>query len=291
MIFSEQDVFGAGETVISSWSAGAGSAGILILNDFGAPAVCWQDFAKNLAPEFRIVGFHYRGTYGSSRPLNESQTGVDDHVADAMAVLDHHRMSSPIIVGWSTGAPIAFRLAASYPDRIRALLAVAGVPRASDSAGRLVELLSGTLISGAAKVARLLPNPLLSLINKAPVDSATANFLQRSGLLSADIETELLTEVIAGYLAQDPNWYLRLVAGEARSKSSDSGPLSCPVRMLAGRSDILIPAPLALQAAQRIPGATLDMLPGSHFLPLEQPVVVADALREMVGRTGTSPAH
>ena len=281
MIFSEQDVFGAGETVISSWSAGTGPTGILVLSDFGAPAVCWRDFSESLAADFRIVGFHYRGTYGSSRPLNESQTSVDDHVADAMAVLDHHRMSAPIVVGWSTGAPVAFRLAATYPDRVRALLAVAGVPRASDSAGRLVELLSGTLISGAAKVARLMPNPLRSLINKAPVDSATANFLQRSGLLSAEVDKELLTQVIAGYLELDPNWYLRLVAGEARSKSSDSGPLSCPVRILAGRSDILIPAPLALQAAQRIPDATLEMVPGSHFLPLERPTVVADTLREI----------
>ena len=280
MSFREEDVFGSGETVIRAWSVGTGPLTVFICNDIGAPAECWAGLIDVLGDDYTLVGFHYRGTSGSSRPLNESETGIDHHVADAEAVLAHYEKRTSLTIGWSTGVPIAYQLAATRPELVSSLLAIAGLPRGGT--GRLVEMLSGTFISGVVQASRLIPNPVVTLINKAPVDSATTQFLQRSRLASADVPPELLEKVVAGYLDQDPRWYLKLISGAANIDIEDGDAVQCPTQFLMGRSDILVPAPLALDAVRRLPQASLDIVPGTHFLPLEQPGVVADAVRSLI---------
>lgn len=277
--FREQDVFGSGETVIRAWSVGDGPHQIFICNDIGAPADCWAGLMTALGDDYTLVGFHYRGTSGSSRPLHESETGIDHHVADAAAVMSHYELAAPLTIGWSTGVPIAYQLAATRPSLVSSLLAIAGLPRGG--AGRLVEMLSGTFISGVAQASRLVPSSVMSVINKAPVDSATAQFMRRSGLASADVPPELLTRIVASYLEQDHRWYLKLISGAANSDLDDADPVRCPTQFLMGRSDILVPAPLALDTVRQLPQAELEIVPGTHFLPLEQPAVVAAAVRSL----------
>ncbi len=279
MTFREQDVFGAGETVIRAWSVGDGPRHVFVFNDIGAPADCWAGLIGALGDEYSLFGFHYRGTSGSSKPLHESDTGIDHHVADAEAVMKHYELQVPLTLGWSTGVPIAYQLAATRPAAVSALLAIAGLPRGG--AGRLVEMLSGTFISGVAQMSRLVPNSVMALINKAPVDSATAQFLRRSGLAAADVPPELLSRIVAGYLEQDHRWYLKLISSAARSDLQDAEPVTVPTQFLMGRSDILVPAPLALDIVRQLPQASLEVVPGTHFLPLEQPGVVAAAVRSL----------
>jgi len=49
---------------------------------------------------------------------------VDRHVADAIAVLDHHRVGSAVVLGHSWGGYLAMHLAAAAPDRVSGLVLV-----------------------------------------------------------------------------------------------------------------------------------------------------------------------
>jgi pimeloyl-ACP methyl ester carboxylesterase len=61
--------------------------------------------------------------------------------------------------------------------------------------------------------------------------------------------------------------------------------LTCPVTLVAGRSDVLTSMHDVVDAAAQIPHAHVTVLPGSHFLPMEQPELVAVALDELARRT------
>jgi pimeloyl-ACP methyl ester carboxylesterase len=55
--------------------------------------------------------------------------------------------------------------------------------------------------------------------------------------------------------------------------------------VLWGAQDPFLPVALGRRLAHSIPGASLDIVPGSrHFLPEEAPRPVADALAVLLGR-------
>jgi pimeloyl-ACP methyl ester carboxylesterase len=63
-----------------------------------------------------------------------------------------------------------------------------------------------------------------------------------------------------------------------------------PVTLVAGRYDVLTSMHDIVDAASRIPHAEICLLPGSHFLPLEFPDELADAVRTLAERTDLAPA-
>lgn len=62
-----------------------------------------------------------------------------------------------------------------------------------------------------------------------------------------------------------------------------------PGAFVAGRSDVLTSVRDVRQAAARLPHAEVVVLPGSHFLTLEHPGGVQDALHALVLRTDLAP--
>ena len=69
----------------------------------------------------------------------------------------------------------------------------------------------------------------------------------------------------------------------------DTAFVQCPVTFVAGRRDVLTSVGDVEQAAARIPHAEVVVLPGSHFLTLEHPGRVQDALDALVRRTDLAP--
>src|SRR4051794_16092978 len=68
------------------------------------------------------------GLGGSARPADPARVRVEDHADDARAVLDAYAVPAATLIGWSLGVNVAFELALEDPARVRAVLAVAGVP-------------------------------------------------------------------------------------------------------------------------------------------------------------------
>jgi pimeloyl-ACP methyl ester carboxylesterase len=65
----------------------------------------------------------------------------------------------------------------------------------------------------------------------------------------------------------------------------DVSSVRCPVTFVAGRYDTLVDVADLRAAARRLPGSRLRELPGTHFLPLQYPDVMADELRRLAPPT------
>ncbi len=84
----------------------------------------WQTYVDRLASFSRLVRFDLRGI-GLSDPLGSSDPPtVEQWTGDALAVLDAEAMQHPAVLGVSFGGLAGIMLAATHPERVRALVLV-----------------------------------------------------------------------------------------------------------------------------------------------------------------------
>jgi pimeloyl-ACP methyl ester carboxylesterase len=271
-------------TGIRAWCNDAAGEPVLLCNGLGAPPEAWPGVA---APDsgYRVVTWYQRGLGGSERPADRARIRVEDHADDARAVLDAYEMRSPTVVGWSLGVNVAFELALEEPSRVRAVLAVAGVPGGSYSAlfatyrvPRPLRAPLGRLSSWwLPVVGPLLPlvvaslPPLHDLLSPAAV-RGPAREATHPGALRA---------VLHEFSRHDWPWYRRLAVAVAEHSPLDVSTVRCPVTFLAGRYDSLVDIADVRAAARAVPGAWLRELEGTHFLPLQYPGVMLEELRRL----------
>lgn len=82
---------------------------------------------------------------------------------------------------------------------------------------------------------------------------------------------------------------LRLMTDEPRIDPADLGRLCMPVLVVAGTDDMIAEEHTRL-IAQSIPGAQLRILPGSHFLPYEDPDAFNDVVARFLSQVGGAAA-
>jgi pimeloyl-ACP methyl ester carboxylesterase/predicted glycosyltransferase len=85
----------------------------------------WKFQVPVLARRHRVITMDGRGNGRSGRPADPAAYAVEEYVADAVAVLDATGTDRAVIAGMSLGGPRAVSLAASHPDRVLGAVLVA----------------------------------------------------------------------------------------------------------------------------------------------------------------------
>lgn len=212
----------------------------------------------------RIVGIDRPG-YGLSTP--KPGRTIADWVPDALAVADALGIDDFIMVGVSTGGAYAFACAAIAPSRVRAVVACCALTdmrwpegKASMTDGGTQEIWAdGTTRDRAIEIAREL---------FGDDGSKLANLAQSSdgpGLPPKDIEMFLDPAWGPSFLAGAAAMFAQGVVGYADDRLAD-GPgwgtfevsaVGCPVRVIHGELDTLVPVMQAHYTASIVPGAQL----------------------------------
>jgi non-heme chloroperoxidase len=100
---------------------GAGPPVVLIAG-FGLHHAVWDRQVRLLADEHRVVCIDQRGHGRSDKPLDGY--AVEQLAEDLDAAFDVLDISDCVLVGWSFGGQVAFRLAAIAPERVSRLVLV-----------------------------------------------------------------------------------------------------------------------------------------------------------------------
>ena len=295
------DVRSADGTVLRGWrNDEPDGLPLLISNGLGTIPQAWPGLTAP-GSGYRTCTWYHRGTFGSARPSDPSRVRVEDHVEDAVALLDHLGVERALVACWSIGVNVAFELAERHPDRVAGLLAVAGVPGGTFATMgdplRVPRRLRHPVATRVARAARTAGPALTWLAEHVPVDRRLAWLVTHSGFMLPAARTEVVEPMLREFLKQDWRWYFHLAVAAADHEPMDLSFVQCPVTLVAGRHDVLTSMEDVVEAAERIPHAEVTVLPGSHFLPLEHPELVSAALDELArrtdlapGTTGTAPA-
>lgn len=271
-------------TRVRAWCNDGSGKSVLLCNGLGTPPAAWPRIVAQDSG-YRVVSWSQRGLGGSERPQDRARVRVEDHADDARAVLDAFGLDAAAVVGWSLGVNVAFELALAEPARVTGILAVAGVPGGSYSSLFAPYRVPRRLRPPIGRLSsRLLPvvGPLLPVILASV--RPWHNVLSPAAARGAGKEMghpAALGAVLREFSRHDWSWYRHLAVTVAEHAPLDVSQVRCPVTFVAGRFDSLVDIADVRSAARTVPGARFRELLGTHFLPLQYPVVMLEELRRL----------
>ncbi|MCY7365479.1 MAG: alpha/beta hydrolase [Frankiaceae bacterium] len=282
------DFRGSDATRLRGWSNDRDGLPLLLCNGLGAIPEAWPALVA-ADSGYAVTSWYHRGTFGSDRPADAARVRIEDHVEDAIALLDERGIERALVACWSIGVNVGFELAERHPDRVAGLLAVAGVPGGTFSTMggplHIPRPLRRRVATSAARSARLVGPALTWLAPRVPIDERSAWLVSHSGFMLPGARPEVLVPMLREFVQQDWKWYFTLAMAASDHSPMDLGFVLCPTTLLAGRHDVLTSMHDVVDAASRIRDAQITVLPGSHFLPMEHPELVHAALDQLARRS------
>ncbi len=278
------DVDSADGTRIRAWTNDGRGPTVFLSNGLGTNPHAWPSL---LRPDcgLRVVGWNHRGVSGSERPQSR-RVDLDAYIEDALAVMDDAGIDSAVIPAWSAGVTVAFELANRHPERVKGILAVAGVP--GNTFGTMLAPLhvpgpvAKRIMTGLALTGLVAGRGIGVFSRNIPWTAAVANMLRRTRLINPRADTEELRALMQEFTTTDPRWYAHLAMDVSKHSRVSLSKVDVPVTFIAGRWDVLTGARHMKTAHERIPGSRYRELEGTHFLPLEFPDVVLLELKRLV---------
>jgi pimeloyl-ACP methyl ester carboxylesterase len=281
------DVVSGDGTRLRAWTNDVEGPTVLLCNGLGTNPYAWPAL---LDPEcgVRIISWDHRGVGGSARPGDVEQVGIDAFCEDAIAVMDDAGIDACVLMGWSMGVNTMFEVAVNHPERVTGLFAVGGVPGdtfASMGAPMMIPRPFRKPIS--VNVARLLKRagtPLTEVARRLPVGPLTYEVLTHTGFMLSMPDPELARRAIKEFLTTPIDWYMHLALHSSLHLRVSLRTISVPTSFVAGTFDILASSYDMKTAAERIPGATYQELRATHFIAMEKPDEVHEALLDLIDR-------
>lgn len=182
-----------------------------------------------------------------------------------------------LLIGWSLGALRALARAAG-PDKPRALVLIGGTARFCATDGY-----DAGLPETALRV-------MMRTLKRSP-DATLADFHRRCAHPFALTDEQVRARTAASLSLGTETLAAGLDDLRALDLRDAIAAVSCPVLLLHGEADAVIPPSASRWLADRLPDAELALVPGcGHDLPLRDPVGVAGRILAFVRkRAGVSP--
>lgn len=239
---------------------------LLLINGFASPMDTWSPLVlETLARNFQVIIFDNRGCGYSS--VSEEPFSIPLFAKDTVALMDNLRISRAHILGLSMGASIAQELVLAHPDRVERLVLVAGTCGGPEMI-RMQEETWDRLADKSGSPAEL-ANRMFSVL-------FPARWLASHDPWKYCPEVhETTTEEIAARQAE---------AFFGWAGSCDRLPeIRCPVVVVTGTEDVVIPPENSRILASRVPGTRLAEIPGAgHGMQYQCPQEFAGTVLEFL---------
>lgn len=237
-----------------------------------------------LAKDHRVVALDRPGS-GYSSPAATADLEAQADIVSGL--IDTLGLGKPVIVGHSLGGGLALALALRHPQQVSGLALIAPLTHLPGAPSKAFSALTIRQDWLRHLVAWTLAVPLMIIGRKLTVDivfgpeAFPRNFPFKGGGMLGLRPSHFVAA------SRDLNAIpLSLPAQQLRYAS-----LQLPVSILYGRGDrILDPEFHGTALANVVPGAELQWVEGGHMLPVTQPEVTAQFIRQAVLRSAEVPA-
>jgi pimeloyl-ACP methyl ester carboxylesterase len=244
---------------------------VIFLHGFASSLHTWEDWARSLEGEFRVIRFDLPG-FGLTGPDPSGDYTDARSLAVILSLMDRLELPRASLVGSSMGGRIAWTFAATHPARVDRLVLMAPDGFASPGRGY------GTTPS-VPLLARVLPYTL-------------PDSLLRSSLAPAYANPAVLTEAtLARYrdMLLVPGNRQAILDRMAQGALVDPVPLlrriEAPTLLLWGQADAMVPVANAADYTAALRDSRVVTLPGIGHVPMEEaPAETVIPLRDFLRR-------
>jgi len=243
---------------INFYEDGSGADLVLLHGMFG-DYLDWEPVLELLARRFHVVASDLPGFGESGKPdvayTSEFFVGSLDGFFSALG------LKEIILAGNSFGGQIAMLYALRYPEKVSQLVLVdsggfRGVPEAERAMAR-------TILSRENLLA--MPAPMIPLIFSKVFVKESAEKERYLAKQTAKLKTADYPEYVRAVVQS-------IELSMATNLLEDLPKIKCPVLLLSGKEDSVVPPEQAEEAARRLPHATLEMMEGCGHMPqMEEP--------------------
>ncbi|MCH8814798.1 MAG: alpha/beta fold hydrolase [Chloroflexi bacterium] len=246
---------------------------LLMLRGLGGQASTWgEPLLSGLRDNFTVIRMNHRGV-GLSELPNEPFT-MQTMAADAATLLEALDIDRAHVLSVSMGGMVAQELVLNHPESVNGLIlgcTLPGGPNAVIASPEITVLLLPDQSLSRADQAR---RSWGAITTQAMIDDGV--FLEE--MLRIGLEVPTPPEVIGQQVAavQGFDAYDRLPS------------IKHPTLIIHGDADILVPAENGRILHERIPGSTLEIIPGgAHMFFWEQPVLTARIVVDFLTSVGS----
>lgn len=260
--------FASDRRELAYYAIGSGPA-LLFANGLGAS---WRGFHNqllHLASRYRCLVWDYRGLFGE-RGHADGACAVEEHAADALAILDSEGAERAAIVGWSLGVQVALQLFAFAPDRIAALALVSGSSNAGWSRSAAAPGLR-RLYPGALDLFARAPSLVSRLVRAGGRSPELVSWARRIGLVGKGADPELVAELARELARLDMGTLLTTLRTMGELDLSDVlSTVDVPTLVIGGDRDPFMSRAQLERTAQSIAGSECLVLSGaSHYVLID----------------------
>lgn len=232
--------------------SGAGPDTLLCLHGLVDRLEIWDRLAGPLAERARVARIDQRGHGASEAPPGPYRR--EDLAADVAAVIARLGAPRAVLVGHSMGGVVAMTTALLHPDRVGGLVLIGTASRCSEKMAAWYERIAQ---AGERDGRPGLARAIYGADTAKRVDGDAQGIAHVTRTL-ASLHTDPLTPKLPG--------------------------IPCPVLLVVGENDPMGPKASATIAAQ-LPDAELVVVPGcGHWVHVEQPAAVLEALERWLPR-------
>ena len=229
---------------------------VVLSAGLGGSAAFWAPQMAALTDRFRVLLYDHRGTARSDRTLHGDHC-VDCMADDIVAVFDEIGLARAHVVGHAAGGLAGLALALNHPDRLGRLVVVNGWAGPDPHVARCFRTRI-SLLNDSGPEAYVHAQPLFLY----PADWISENHdrleLEEPHHVAAFPTREVMLARIQAVLDFDI---------DARLPE-----ITAPVLISASADDMLVPVSCSRRLAERLPNATLDIVPwGGHGFTVTAP--------------------
>jgi uncharacterized protein (TIRG00374 family) len=255
---------------------------LVLLHGQPGTAADWQAVMARLPAQLHAVAVDRPGYGASQRPA----AGFNANAEAVLKDLDERKVDSAVLVGHSWAGGVALQAASLAPDRVQAVVLLAGVGPGSVSI--LDWLLAAPVIGPLSAQLMWRWTPWLARARLAwlsrrdgPLSPGEHVSLQVWGQKSGSVEP-----LWRAFLTEQ-----RALLGELAELEAALPTIGVPVLLLADPADPIVPIMTAQRLASELPDARLRLVAhASHHLPRRAPGAVAEAIASFLAALDESQA-
>ncbi|CDZ78387.1 Putative non-heme bromoperoxidase BpoC [Legionella massiliensis] len=243
---------------------------VILIAGFTCDHTFWSGILKQLAANHKVLIFDNRGIGQTDSP--KTPYSIEMMADDVMGLSKKLGLENPIIIGQSMGTAITQNIAKRYADQIQKIVLINTFDQLTKAPEMAFEL------TGELQSRNL---PLRYRVQSIAPWVFSSAFLSQPNQLENLIklaEQNPYPQSLVGYEGQ-------LDALKKFNSQAWLNQIKTPTLIIAGEDDIIAPLAGAKEVQEKIGHNTpLEIIPGGHASPVEQPQKVADFILKFIDK-------